>query len=189
MVCSGGDEQFNREALRRQDALEFERFYATFAPGLRNYLVRLCGDSEMANDLLQETFVKTYRALPNAALDLRLRPWLYKIATNTFRSAVRLAQWKRVLPFSDHPPDHILSGESGLESHYAEIELVERALATLKPDYAAPLLLHWREGFEIGELCTILGLSKENLKKRLYRAKQAFSKAYLKECAEAEGRI
>jgi RNA polymerase sigma-70 factor (ECF subfamily) len=182
----GRDNELNIEALQRQDALEFERLYQIYAPGVRLYIRRLCGDSELADDLLQETFVKAYRALPRTRPDLSPRPWLYKIATNMVRSTLRLTQWKRVLPFSIKPPEEQPDNQT-MENDYAEAELVERALATIKPEYAAPLLLHWREGFSIEEAGVILGLSKENLKKRLYRAKKAFGEAYTRECARTEG--
>src|SRR5207249_7945526 len=107
--------------------------------------------------------------------------------TNTARSAARRAYWKRVFTFGSVPaPDPPDPAGMAFESRYAEAELVERALAAIKPGYAAPLLLHWREGFDIDELCGILGLSRDNLKKRLYRAKRAFAAAYAQECARSE---
>jgi RNA polymerase sigma-70 factor (ECF subfamily) len=187
LAYSAGDAGFDTAALRRQDAAEFERLYRTYAPELGRYLARLSGDADLAQDLMQETFVKAYQGLPRTRPDLHPRPWLYKIATNTARSAARVAAWKRVLPFGDRPPEHPPAGQILLESRYAETDLVERSLAAINPDYAAPLLLHWREGFSIDELCAILGLSRENLKKRLYRAKKAFSTAYAEECARSEG--
>jgi RNA polymerase sigma-70 factor, ECF subfamily len=190
---------FDGEALRRQDAAEFEALYHAFAPELERYLSRLIGDPFLAQDLLQDTFVKAYRALPHTRPDaLLLRPWLYKIATNTARSAVRSAArragWKRVLslgrsgehgePGSHEDEPDMRSAD--FEARFAEAELVERTLAAIKPDYAAPLLLHWREGFSIDELCAILGLSRDNVKKRLYRAKKAFAAAYSQQCTQFE---
>ncbi len=186
-----GDARFDGEALRRQDAAEFEALYRAFAPELERYLFRLVGDPSLAQDLLQDTFVKAYRALPHTRPGALLpRPWIYTIATNTARSAVRRAGWKRALSFGraasgEDAPD---TRSAGFETRYAEADLVERALASIKPDHAAPLLLHWREGFSIDELCEILGLSRDNLKKRLYRAKRAFAEAYSKECAQSEER-
>jgi len=177
---------FDSEALRRQDAAEFRRLYDAFAPELGRYLTRLCGDADTAQDLLQETFVKAYRALPRTRPDLAPRPWLYKIATNTARSAARLARWKRVFTFAGRPPDLSEPAFMGFDSLYAEADLVERALAAIKPYYASPLVLHWREGFDIDELCAILGLTRDNLKKRLYRAKKAFATAYAQECASTD---
>jgi RNA polymerase sigma-70 factor, ECF subfamily len=150
---------------------------------LLRYLNHLCGDREKANDLLQETFVKAYKGLPHTRSDLNLKAWLYKIATNTARSALRLAEWKRVVTFSEYEPQVQLSN---LENTYAETELVLRTLAIIKPDYTTVLLLHWREGLSLDELCEILNLSKPNLKKRLYRAKQAFRATYAKEQSNQE---
>ena len=187
LLAYADDAGFDAGALRRQNAAEFRRLYDALAPELGRYLARLCGDPDQAQDLLQETFVKAYRALPRTRAGLAPRPWLYKIATNAARSAARRAYWKRVLTFGSGPPDPPDPAGMGFESRYAEAELVERALAAIKPGYAAPLLLHWREGFDIDELCDILGLSRHNLKKRLYRAKKAFAAAYAHECARSEG--
>ncbi len=180
------DDPQERAALRRQDRAAFERLYTACAPALLRYLIRLCGDADQAQDLLQETFVKAYRALPATRPDLRLRPWLYKIATNTARSAARRGWWRRVIPFGQQGPDAHIPEEIPIDSRYAEAELVARALAAIPPDYAAALLLHWHEGFSIAELCLVLGVSEAALKKRLYRAKTAFRAAYTDECARAE---
>ena len=149
---------FDLAALRRQDSSEFERLYKAFAPHLNLYLIRICAQRELAQDVVQETFVKAYRALPRTQSDLQLRPWLYKIATNQLRSSLRLAHLRRVLPFSDQPAAESLPAPGVWESRQAEIEMVEHALAALKPEFAAALLLHWREGFSIEELCDILNL-------------------------------
>ena len=176
----------NLAALRRQDQAEFERFYLAYAPAIRLYLLRLARQSETAQDLLQDTFVKAYFALPRTGPDLRLRPWLYRIATNTARSHFRAARWKQLLSLNNPASAVSAAVTRSFETGYAEAEAVEQTLASLKPDYAAVLILRWREGFSIDELCGILGLSRENLKKRLYRAKRAFEAAYLRSCAEVD---
>ena len=181
-----GDSGFDTAALRRQDVAKLSGCTKGM-PELGRYLARLCGDANLAQDLVQETFVKAYQALPRTEPNMQPRPWLYKIATNTARSAVRPGRVEARPVLGAHPPERPLSGEILLDSRYAAgIDLVERSLAAIKPDYAAPLLLHWREGFSIDEICAILGLSRENLKKRLYRAKKAFSTAYAQECARSE---
>jgi RNA polymerase sigma-70 factor (ECF subfamily) len=175
-------------ALRQQDSAAFERLYLVFAPHLRRYLLRLCGDSDTVDDLLQETFRKAYCALPHVDPAGALRPWLYTIATNTARSVARTAYWRRVYSFADSILDLQTSSGSALESRMLTTDLVERALAALKPDHALVLTLHWQEDFSIDELCHILDLSRETVKKRLYRAKKAFSTAYAHECADEQER-
>jgi RNA polymerase sigma-70 factor (ECF subfamily) len=177
-------------ALQQQDSTAFERLYLVFAPHLRRYLLRLCGDQNTVDDLLQETFRKAYCALPRIDFETALRPWLYTIATNTARSAARTAHWRRVYSLTNSALDNATSSDSALEARILTTDLVERALAALKPDHALVLTLHWQEDFSIDELCHILDLARDTVKKRLYRAKKAFSTAYARECAdEQEGKI
>jgi RNA polymerase sigma-70 factor (ECF subfamily) len=175
-------------ALRQQDSAAFEQLYLVFAPHLRRYLLRLCGDRDIVDDLLQETFRKAYCALPRIDSDIALRPWLYTIATNTARSVARTAHWRRVYSFDDSALDDQTSSGSAIEAQMLTADLVERALAALKPDHALALMLHWQEDFSIDELCHILDLARDTVKKRLYRAKKAFSTAYVCECMDEQER-
>jgi RNA polymerase sigma-70 factor (ECF subfamily) len=174
--------------LQQQDSAAFEQFYRIFAPHLRRYLLRLCGDQDAADDLLQETFRKAYCALPRVESEVALRPWLYTIATNTARSAARTAHWRRVYSLTSFDVADTTSRDSAIEAQLLTTDLVERALAALKPDHALALTLHWQEDFSIDELCHILNLSRDTVKKRLYRAKKAFSTAYARECADEQER-
>jgi RNA polymerase sigma factor (sigma-70 family) len=177
------DAQFDLAALQRQDSASFERLYRAFAPELQRYLLRLCRDAATADDLLQETFQRAFCALPAATRDLALRPWLYAIATNAARSAARTAYWRRVRPGSDDALAQVVDHAPAAEARVADADLVERTLAAMKPDFARLVLLHWWEGFSLDELCAVEGLTRDALKKRLYRARKAFSAAYAVECA------
>jgi RNA polymerase sigma-70 factor (ECF subfamily) len=167
-----------------QPADATEALYRAFAPELRRYLRRLCRNGELAEDLLQETFQRAHAALPRLQPDAPRRPWLYAIATNLARSAGRAAYWRHVRPLSEVDLERTHDG--ALDGSAATADLIERSLAALKPDDAALVLLHWRAGFGIDELCQALGVRRDALKKRLYRAKKAFSAAYARECAHAE---
>jgi RNA polymerase sigma-70 factor (ECF subfamily) len=162
-----------------------EALYRAFAPELRRYLRRLCREGELAEDLLQETFRRAHAALPRLPPDAPRRAWLYAIATNLARSAARAAYWRRVRPLNDDDLER--ADGAALDGSTAAADLIERAMSALKPDDAALMLLHWRAGFGIDELCRTTGLGRDALKKRLYRAKKAFSAAYARELAHAEG--
>lgn len=182
------DALLDSAALRRQDPIEYERLYRAFAPSLRLYLLRLCQDADIADDLLQDTFRKAYCALPATTPDLQVRPWLYTIATNTARSAARMAYWRRVSSLDDRILAQQAMSDSILETRAIDTELIDRTLAAIKPEHATLLLLHWHEGFSIDELSSILEISRDTLKKRLYRARKAFSTAYAHESAETAPR-
>ncbi len=150
------------------------------------YLLRLTGDPTLAEELCQETFFRAYRALfkmnddPSGGASgqsLALKPWLYRIATNTAYSVLRRRRPQTVAP---ERLDGLAQPASYLERQAAQRDLVQRTLAQLSPDYAVPLVLSAVEGFDYREIAAILGLSAEATRKRIYRAKQQFRAAYEK---------
>ena len=60
----------------------FEQLFNQYQTQIYNYIYRLMGSSEDANDLTQDTFLKAYLALSRTSQDLRVGAWLYRIATN-----------------------------------------------------------------------------------------------------------
>ena len=166
-----------RQGISAGEALPaeiFERYHHRIV----NYLHGLVRDRELANDLAQDSFLKAYRALPRTGDDLRLAPWLYRIAGNTAFSALRRRRLIRWLPLLG---DAIVVESA--DGHVAEAEAVERALARLPARYAAPLLLHSHEGRSCGEIAVILDISPGAVKTRLFRAREAFRAVYGEEAS------
>ena len=60
----------------------FDEIFQQFRDPIYSYIYHLMGSAEDAEDFTQDTFVKAYVALPNTPDDLKLKPWLYRIATN-----------------------------------------------------------------------------------------------------------
>jgi RNA polymerase sigma-70 factor (ECF subfamily) len=149
---------------RRGDAAAFTEIFERYQHRIINYLYGLVHDRELANDLAQESFLKAYKALPRMGDDLRLAPWLYRIAGNTAFSALRRRRLIRWLPLLN---DGIMTGD--MDGEVAEAEAVHRALAKLPPKYAAPLLLHSHEGLSCNEIAVILGISPGAVKTRRSR--------------------
>ena len=168
----GGDEALVARA-RRGEAAAFEEIFERYHGRIVNYLYGLVHDRELANDLAQDSFLKAYKALPRMDDDLRLAPWLYRIAGNTAFSALRRRKLIRWLPLLG---DGIEIGAA--DNQIAESEAVGRALAKLPAKYAAPLLLHSHEGLSCNEIAVILGISPGAVKTRLFRAREAFRAAY-----------
>jgi RNA polymerase sigma-70 factor (ECF subfamily) len=158
---------------RRGDAAAFTEIFERYQHRIVNYIYGLVHDRELANDLAQESFLKAYKALPRMDDDLRLAPWLYRIAGNTAFSALRRRRLIRWLPLLN---DGIMTGD--MDREVAEAEAVHRALAALPAKYAAPLLLHSHEGLSCNEIAEILDISPGAVKTRLFRAREAFRVAY-----------
>src|SRR5690349_2478561 len=71
------------------DASAFRELYATVAPRLLGYLVKMARDKAVADDLLQQTFLKVHRARGAYIRDADPLPWIYSIAHRTFLDHAR----------------------------------------------------------------------------------------------------
>jgi len=75
----------------------FQEIYAQLAAGVRRYLSHLAGGSEIADDLLQETFLQMHRSRAAYNPNYAVRPWVFGLARNVFLMNRRAArQWGRV---------------------------------------------------------------------------------------------
>jgi RNA polymerase sigma-70 factor (ECF subfamily) len=138
------------------------------------YLWRLTGDREVAQDLTQDTFLRAYRAIGATHPGLRLRAWLYRIATNLAYDHFRRQRqftWVPLLPATGPPA-------SEEPTDVEEADAVWRTLALLNPKDRAVLLVCVLEGYSYREAAEILGGSAGAVRKRLARAKARFRRAY-----------
>ena len=84
---------------QESDRLDFEAIFSQYQHSIYNYVYRLMGNAEDANDLTQDTFLKAYLALPKMSSDLNVAPWLYRIATNTCFDELRRRKILRWTPW------------------------------------------------------------------------------------------
>lgn len=170
------------EGLRRREASAFTFIYERHKTQIYNYLYRLSGNAELADDLTHDTFLSAYEALPSLRADSAVCAWLYRIASNRFRDVLRRKKVIDWLSLGDRRDAESSLCERGGEDSIPEQELVQTALRKLKPDYAICLTLRLQEGFSTEETAKILKTSPEAIRMRLSRARQMFKTAY----AEAE---
>lgn len=169
----GGDSLIVEQA-RHGDALAFEAIYREYQPQIAGYLCRLVQDPELAADLTQDVFISAYKAIGRTQPGLKLRAWLYTIATNAAMShhrRRRVVQWS---PLDDRGTD---SPTEGPEDRYAAREELSDALHALPPEQSACLLLSARDGFTFEEIGKMLGISEAAAKTRAYRARLTLARA------------
>jgi RNA polymerase sigma-70 factor (ECF subfamily) len=156
------------EFVMDEDA--FRGFYNRTARGLWAYLVRITGDRQLADDLLQETFYRFLRAAATHDSEDHRRNSLYRIATNVARDARRRSLVR--LPFSSSRDDIEQLPGADQGAHADRATDLNRALANLKPRERAMLWLAYAEGASHNEIASAFGLQPASLKAMLFRARR-----------------
>ena len=166
----------------------FDELYAQSKAPLYNYIYRLMGGNhEQADDLLQETFVKVYRALDRLPDGAGRTPWLYRIATNACYDVLRRRRLISWLPWGGEDGVPEPAGDNGeFGERYALSEGVREALRLLPASLRAPLLLHAVQGFSYSDIAGVLDITEAAVKMRVSRARAAFRQAYHREDEETE---
>jgi RNA polymerase sigma-70 factor (ECF subfamily) len=167
------------------DCPAFEEVYSAYRTPLYNYIYRLVGDREQAADLLQETFVKVYRALDSLPDGAGRTPWLYRIATNTCYDVLRRRRLIAWLPWTRDYTSEVGRRDESPGERYAVAEGVHDALRAVPLNLRAPLLLHAVHGFCYADIALALGISEAAVKMRVSRARAAFRAAY--QAGDGEG--
>ena len=145
----------------------FQEIYSQLAPGVRRYMLHLAAGSEVADDLLQETFLQMHRSRAAYNPNYPVRPWVFGLARNVFLMNRRAARhWAKVHESrEDLPESPVLPEADRLAAH----DEIRRGLAYLPADQAEALLLHHEWGFSFEEIAGMLGISSAAARARASR--------------------
>jgi len=149
------------------DEETFRRFYERTARGVWIYLSRMTGDRHLADDLLQETYYRFYRAGADYESETHRRNALFCIATNLARDLSRRKRNAELVPLHDDMPcdDRAAAGAEQRTD-------LARAMEHLKPAQREMLWLAYGQGASHSEIAQILGLKTASIKLLLFRARR-----------------
>jgi RNA polymerase sigma-70 factor, ECF subfamily len=156
---SEGDQELRALMIRYQSGSldAFQEIYAQLARGVRRYLLHLTGGSEIADDLLQETFLQMHRSRAAYNPTYAVRPWVFGLARNVFLMNRRAARrWAMVHESREDLPEFLVLPEADRLGSQDEIR---RGLAYLSPDQVEALLLHHEWGFSFEEIAGMMGIT------------------------------
>ena len=153
------------------DSDAFAGFYQRSAPALRAYLVRVSGNAALADDLLQESYLRFLCASRPEGGEVNYRRYLYRIATNLLRD-----HWRkpRAACIEDVPERLLMArdGLSGIESRAT----LNPALAQMRPRERQLLWLAHAEGYSHREISEITGLNAAGIRLLLFRARRKIAR-------------
>lgn len=159
------------EPLMDEEA--FTAFYQRTARQVWAYLARISGSSTLADDLLQESYLRFLTAAaPWRDGEVACRRYLFRIATNLMRD-----HWRRpqTTPLEDVPEATLPSVTLGSD-HIDSEALLGPALMRLKPRERQLLWLAYAEGYNHKEIAAITGLRATGIRLLLFRARQKLAR-------------
>jgi RNA polymerase sigma-70 factor (ECF subfamily) len=166
--------------LRQGDAAAFDEVYAAYNVRLLTFLVRLSRRRDVAEDLVEETWLRLVKHAARLQPDTRIGPWLFTVARNLYVSYVRsraiedsaAAGLMGLWPTSPHDSSPFEETAASL----LEARL-ERAIATLPRASREVLLLVAVAGLDPADAAVVCGVTPDALRQRLHRARRLLSLA------------
>jgi RNA polymerase sigma-70 factor (ECF subfamily) len=141
---------------------------------LVSYLTYLCGDFDRAEDLAQEAFIRLYERGAGYRDQGKLQAYLFRIATNLFRSEIRTERRRSQLRQIFLPAEQQHS-EAGQDRRLLATELGDQlaaALLQLPLHFRTPLILAHVEGWSHREIARVIGCREGTIKTRIHRGRQ-----------------
>src|ERR1700722_13660796 len=183
------------------DQAVFSDLAMEYMPALYTAALRMTRNTSDAEDLVQETYLKAYRAFASFELGTNLKAWLYRILTNTYINTYRAKKRRPEMADVEDVEDlylyHHLSGDgsAGL-GRSAEDEALDRftdtdvkaAIESLPDSFRIAVLLADVEGFSYKEIADITDVPIGTVMSRIHRGRRALQKA-LHEYAATRGLV
>jgi RNA polymerase sigma-70 factor (ECF subfamily) len=182
-------ELLERYAAGDEDA--FAQIIARYKDGLYAFLRRFLNQQDLLEDVFQETFLQLFTSRESFDTSRALRPWLFTIAINKARDALRKQQRTAATSLGtlSEPADMSISDAvNTLTSYdttpYDEVEknetadLVRQVIATLPENLREILVLGYFEQFSYKQMAEMLGIPIGTVKSRLHTAVVQFTKKW-----------
>jgi RNA polymerase sigma-70 factor (ECF subfamily) len=178
------DEDFELvQAINAGQSERFAELVGRYEKKLYNFGLRMCGNVEDAEDMVQDTFLNVFKYLGSFRYETKLRNWIYRIATS---ACIKRRRKSKFAPDRELSLDEFLPGDGeGMPREipdWANVPLdrlldeelsktVKSGIDSLPEKYRMILLLRDIEGFSTTEAAQILDLTESNVKVRLHRAR------------------
>ncbi len=149
----------------------FVDLLGSYEQEIHRYAFRMTGNPEDAADVLQDTFLKAFRAFSRLPADANHRAWLYRIA---HRQALNLFRSQKVRETEPLEGALAIDDANGHPDDLAETrqlaQALRRMIRALTPRQRSALLLKKYEGLPYADVADILGCSEENARAQVYQA-------------------
>jgi RNA polymerase sigma-70 factor, ECF subfamily len=166
------------ELIIKDDQELFGEIVKRYQDKLERYIVRLGSSREQSQDIVQDTFIKSFKNLRSFNTKLKFSSWIYRIAHNEAVNLFKKESKYQKFSFSDWLSEVLPSKENIEEEVAAKIDLeqLKKQLDKLDLKYKEVLILYYLEEKKYVEISKILKIPTSTVGIRLKRAKKQFKK-------------
>jgi RNA polymerase sigma-70 factor (ECF subfamily) len=149
--------------------------YNKYYKSMFNVSYRIVGDSYLAEDVMQESFLKAFTKLDSFSGNVTFGSWLKKIVVNTSINELKKTNKYQFESLNENIEEVDLKEES---ENYSKLktESILKTIQSLKPNYKIILTLFFIEGYDLEEISGILKITNENCRTLISRAKESLRK-------------
>jgi RNA polymerase sigma-70 factor, ECF subfamily len=155
--------------LQRGSDRALAAVYREFSPGIFAYCLKILADRQLAEDVVQETFLKVRQHAQSILQNDSFRSWIFRIARNE-----ALMQLRKRRTNGQMEDDSVWNDETPHQQFVAmeRSELVNRLLDSLKHDYREVLVLLVYESMSYAEIASVTGATESSVKSKIFRARK-----------------
>jgi RNA polymerase sigma-70 factor, ECF subfamily len=155
--------------LQRGDQRAFASVYQEFSDGVFAYCLKILADRQLAEDVVQETFLKVQQHAGSIQHNESFKSWIFRIARN---EALMIMRKRRSNGQIDD--DSVWNEETPHQQLIAleRAEIVNRLLDSLKHEYREVLVLSVYENMSYAEIAAVTGATESSVKSRIFRARK-----------------
>jgi RNA polymerase sigma-70 factor (ECF subfamily) len=171
----GGADAAEQELCRQMEAYldgrieAFDALYEALASRIRRYLLSLCRDAALADDLTQDTFLQMHRSRRTYQPGRPVTPWVFAIARHVYlmnrRATARRLRFEETVAADTRSNEPIHDDARAL----ADADQVKHALRGVPADQREALLMHHVHGWSFAEIAARLGIRVNAAKTRAFR--------------------
>jgi RNA polymerase sigma-70 factor (ECF subfamily) len=143
----------------------FDELASAYGADLYRFAMWICGDDALAKDLVQETYLRAWKALDKLQDIGAAKSWLITILRREYARTFE----RKVPKFTDVDAVVVPDDNEPEPDDRVEIDLLRRSILTLAPKYREPLLLPVVMGYSCAEISRELGVSKSAVMTQLFR--------------------
>jgi RNA polymerase sigma-70 factor (ECF subfamily) len=146
----------------------FDELASAYGTDLYRFAMWLCGDDALAKDLVQETYLRAWKALDKLQDRGAAKSWLITILRREYARTFE----RKVPKFTDVDAVVVPDDSEPEPDDRVEVDMLRRSILTLAPKYREPLLLQVVMGYSCAEISRELGVSKSAVMTQLFRARE-----------------